>query len=267
MAIHTVAYYQSVGAALATPTAITAVDDQILAKAGTTGLIPSQNLSIVAAMAGGASAFSRARISSPSLAKLALPWIRPAMPAVNPETDNPMQSLVDAPLPVAAGEQLRIEAVTSGAVAVTALVWLADRVEPVPRGAGCTVRFTGTAAATAAGVWSPVAITLSEQLPAGRYAVIAAEVVASAGSPPYYPIAGRLVFPGQVYRPGVPAYDSLGDMQPDLFRNNLLGVFGYFDSFAPPSLELLVSQAYSNSIEGYLRVVQVAEGTGRPAGA
>ena len=113
-----------------------------------------------------------------------------------------------------------------------------------------TLRFDASISCTAF-TWTNGAITFEQALPAGKYAIVGMRVISATG------IAGRLVFPsGPGARPGCVAYDSLEDIENQLFRSGNLGVWGIFDHASPPTLDMFCVSTDSSQ-EGFLDVIQI----------
>jgi hypothetical protein len=88
-------------------------------------------------------------------------------------------------------------------------------------------------------------------LPAGSYDIIGMRAVSTGA------IAARLVIPGFEWRPGVIAYDAVGDVELPRFRYGNAGVFGRFTHDSPPTVDFLsVSADTSETV--FLDVVKVA---------
>lgn len=253
MAMHLAAFFGDAGVnELAN---LSPVVDTCLPSTARGFLMPSP-LKIVAAAAGGV-ALLRARINAPSLLRLGYPFIRPAnLGASGLEGPNVM-NLTQKPLTLPASEELSVEAAVSEAGQVAAYLWLCDEITPVPPGEPFCMRFSFTGARSPTEwVWSSIGpIKFDQSLPPGTYAVIGFEHWA----PTAY--AARLAFPGAKTRPGVLSTPGADGFPPDvrmdaMFREGGLGVYGTFDAFAPPSLEVFGSGTYTTH-EGYLTLVRV----------
>lgn len=86
-------------------------------------------------------------------------------------------------------------------------------------------------------VWGLGTFTLDQTIPYGQYAVVGMDVVGA------NLIAARLVFPAGGPRPGVIARTSQANKPSLRFRDGSLGVWGYFNSTALPSIELFGNAA------------------------
>ena len=111
--------------------------------------------------------------------------------------------------------------------------------------------------------------TFDQAFPSGTYAVIGLEFTSPSA------VIARVIFPGSLWRPGVVAQTgslSLGTVglarTHRYFYDGTLGVFGYFQTSAPPSIEVFaISPDASASQEGYLRVIRVGDVGATPPSA
>ena len=110
-----------------------------------------------------------------------------------------------------------------------------------------------TASVTTTGAWASTPIILDESLPAGRYAVVGAEVIGADIQ------ACRFLFVGQGSRPGCIPKLLSDDPRPDIFRFGGLGVWGEFEFEQIPQIEVLVTGA-SGVMEVFLDLMQIREG-------
>lgn len=258
--LHTVAYSGEPGT-ITSYAAIAAISDSILPASGN-GLLMPGDLRVVAAYAGGTT-LSRARINAASLLRVGYPSIRPIQAVtdgVPPVDPNFMTMLANAPL-VRANESVGVDVVhsTVGTARQVALLWLADKFDPVPSGDSFDLRFTGTTNIATAFTWTIVTPTFDQSLPSGTYAVVGLEMICN------NVIAARLVFPSSVFRPGVLGGGAaVGTARThSAFYDGSFGVLGMFQQNAPPNLEVLTAAAASTQ-EGYLRVVRVGDIGGAP---
>jgi len=112
----------------------------------------------------------------------------------------------------------------------TVYVWLGDGITPIPAGQMFTVRCTNASTLTAY-AWTNGALTFTQTLPAGRYAVVGARGM-SAG------LCGfRLVFVGPTWRPGAIGIDDVGDQDIPRFRYGNAGLWGEFEHDQPPTVD------------------------------
>jgi len=158
------------------------------------------------------------------------------------------------PLRLVPGEGLQMlvaESVAGDDRQATGLVLLGDGnyVNPYGRAPIHTVRFTAAIACTAYN-WVNGAITLSQNLPVGRYAIVGMHVISASG------IAARLVISGQGARPGCIAYDSIEDIPNPVFRNGNLGNWGTFHTHSPPTLDMFC-RTTDAAQEGWLDLIKI----------
>ncbi|MHA1280390.1 MAG: hypothetical protein ACTSQ8_24735, partial [Candidatus Helarchaeota archaeon] len=86
-----------------------------------------------------------------------------------------------------------------------------------------------------ANTWQTVDISLVQDLPAGTYALVGAEVYCANG------IAARFVPVGGGFRPGVFPKQDKADYRPPIFKNGKLGEWFRFSYDQLPKLECLVT--------------------------
>jgi hypothetical protein len=262
MGFHTVAYTASIGSG-AGQSFLTAVVDTVFSQSGTTGFLLPGDLKLIAGYAA-AAGISRARVNAPSLLRVGFCSIRPlqqnSVAASGQPTANPnFMTLIDNPLTLRAAEPVGVEAATVNSTAerFIATLWFCDRLDPVPPGDSFWLRFTSTTTGNAvANAWTVFAPTFDQSIPSGTYAVIGAECTSASS------VAARIVFPGQVYRPGIVAQPgAVGASRTHrYFYDGSFGVFGTFQTFAPPNIEILATGTEAlNTIEGYMRVVRIGD--------
>ena len=184
-------------------------------------------------------AITRALLTSPSLRSVCPLEILPIDDAVEPTSNFPPQKQLENPIQLTAGEALNANSTNSGAAATEqyVFVWLAD--SPVtPFTGGQIFHELATGAITAvADTWTNGALTLNDDLPAGRYAVVGFRAEGATL------IAARLIFVGQAFRPMVIGYDDEADIEDTIFRDGALGVLGEFEHDTPPRLEIMCEAA------------------------
>lgn len=177
---------------------------------------------------------SRAQIQAPSLRSFANLDLEPVVLAA--VFGSPPEVLFHPanPIPITPDEALNFAVLSDPAAAAThyGLVWLSDGPQaPVP-GNIFSVRATG-ASALALAAWVNSNLTFTQTLPAGRYQVVGMRARGT------NLVAARLVFPEQVARPGTPAVNAIGDLDPMVFRHGRHGVFGEFPHTNPPTVDCL----------------------------
>lgn len=184
------------------------------------------------------------RIDAPSFSG----FVRPVISPIDADTTlggnlPPVMDFGDRALTIAAKENVGplVTRAGAGAADCAVLLWASPAPRAAPSGPCYTVR--GTSANTgAAGGWRLSTLTLDQALPAGRYAVIGLTIFGP------NVLAGRLVFQGQVERPGVMAnVDQTSWVYPSL-RFGSMGLFGEFDNTAVPQLQLLSYGAMTTQV-------------------
>lgn len=252
MAHHVIAFRKAVTVPAAYD-ALTAVSDEVFATASATGVFVPAGMRLVAAFGGivTGGTWGRARLNAASLLRVAQPFITPLQSSVG--SDNPnMQLLTDRPLLFPSSEVIGVDAALASvptSADTCALLFFNDQMAPVPPGDGFWIRAEAssvTASTTTA--WSTVAMTWDTTLPEGKYAVVGMVH----GGPA---IAARLVFAGQVLRPGVVSVTSAAYRTHAAFYEGGFGLMGSFSAFAPPSVQILATNTSVGNHEIYLRVV------------
>lgn len=178
------------------------------------------------------------RINTPSLRRVSLPYITPISGTALPANVPPVLLWGQNQPQIEKTEELTLEA-SRGAVAAAdcfALLWVRTRDWMATPGPSYTVRGTATITGSA-GTWQAGSITLDQTLPAGKYQVVGMEGFGTAV------LAARLIFPNQVYRPGVLCQQAVGEWSLQDFRYGKQGVFGEFVSYAQPMLEIFCTAA------------------------
>lgn len=265
MVFSLVGFYESLSASALSK--ITALPDQHVTVSGDDIAVPELN-QILGALAMSAN-MAQAQLSSPSLRRMFLEDLA----LVLGDSSLPVMQAVDeggtatyeihrgvgfndfsrAPIVLERSEKLNALVNNGGnAEDNVVLVWLCDGI-PTPRMGGIrTVRATMTGI-TATYAWTNQAITLSQTLPSGRYALVGA--VAKANNL----IASRFVFVGGSWRPGMLGKGNLSDKRPSIFRRGQLGVWGEFEFDQLPTVDLLASGA-TGAVELYLDLLQIRAG-------
>lgn len=251
--IHTAAY---TGLGVTNTTAaLSTTSDQYLARYSTTQFVLTQPMAVIAAYATvPVNTFLRAQIVAPSLLRVGYPNIRPldvvASGAGAPANPN-VANWLDAPVGLKPAEGLSAQA-TAGATTGRAFVvlWLADKLEPVPNGDGFPIEYTSSTTGVA-NDWTALTVTyVGGTLPEGYYAVVGFEHYCTAG------IAARLVFPGSPTKPGTVAQTAVNNRTHRMFYEGKMGVMGKFHTSAMPSVEVLANGG-PTSHSGYLRVIRL----------
>lgn len=195
---------------------------------------------------------TRVKLTFPSIAQYGGTWIRPQSNALLPPTDPNVADYRRAPFRIPAFEEFRYlgtSALACMTEAAYAISWLGAGLTPVPAGNIYTIRATSTTAGVAK-TWTPISLTWDNQLPDGRFAVIGSNMVSATG------IAHRLVFNGQVWRPGGLSFATAGLRGHDMQTKGGLGVWGYFQPIFYPTCEIL-DNATGNAHTLFLDCVKV----------
>lgn len=229
---HLAAWYESIDpAGVLTP--IASIVDQSVFTSGDVTRVPVQMPNIVgqAALLNDASA-AGAQIQSPSLRAMVNIDIEPVVAAA--VFGDPPEVLFHplSPISVVADEPVTFGVNSDPAAPADhyGLVWFGDGPQvPVP-GNIFSVRATA-ALALSAGVWVNGTLTFGQTLPLGRYTVVGMRARGA------NLVAARLVFIGGAFRPGVPAVNAVGDLDPAIFRYGRHGAFGIFHSNTPPTVD------------------------------
>lgn len=233
-------------------TAIAGVLDNILARSAANNFLAPKGSSVRLATAGGVNA-TRARINTPAMRNVGLPYIAPMGTGVTALSPPNIANYTDTGPKPAEADEISVEYTHSDAAPQVgwALMWLAfARKEPTPL---MKYRIRGTGAITGVvGSWASGGITLDQTLPAGIYQIQGMDAFGT------NLLGARLIFTGGGWRPGVLARNSLSSVPSPVFTNEELGVFGEFDSVTLPQLEIYVEAA--NTVqEVYFDVVRIGD--------
>ncbi len=256
--LHMIAYTRASAVAPTSYEAMTAIADGILARVGTDRHMVPVGMKIIAAYATQGVAtwtYPDFRINAPSLLRVTMPLIVPIEPPVGGTAGDPnVQELFDRPLVLKGDEGLGVDvrAAVAGTAGIPwALLMLADELEPVPAGEASWFRGIDATTTTVADAWSPLsALAWDETLGTGVYAVIGAVHIGPVGA-----VAARLQFNGASLRPGTISVTSTIARTHRMFMDGSLGVLGTFNTFAPPSVEVLGTIAAGHRI--FLRVIKI----------
>ncbi len=233
---------------------IAALADQHLSVVGDDVYVPELN-KLVGAWCR-SQQISRARLVSPSLNRMGALSVIPVRQQWQADMDEEahIMDLFHMPIDLDVGEALNLEIYedTPANAYELGLVWLMDKIEPVPSGRVHVLRATGVTTVTAL-AWSACALTLPSDLPSGRYAVIGAVFEGSTCR------FGRLIFPGQTWRPGCVGIGEEVYRHPKTFRLGRKGVWGFFEHHSPPQAEFVCGSADTEQVV-YLDIIQVRSG-------
>jgi hypothetical protein len=277
MPIHTVAYCKvnSETKPNALSAALDAVPDLAMTLSSQSWPIFSQEMFVLAGYAINGALVS-AQVDAPTLRTIVSPYIVPITVDWNTSTDPNVMCLLPSPWGVKKQDEIGVTVKTRFPVlslpdAPQVLLWVADRLEAVPAGDNYWIRYTAQAADSGdtpmGDKWKSVKVKFEQTLGAGRYAVIGFQHQCDGL------LCARLVFGTQLFRPGTLAVPLTQPMEygsrpsgartHSMFYDGSLGVLGYFDSYAPPQIEVLALNGPFNmqnqTHEGYIRIVRVGD--------
>lgn len=254
----TVAYYQDTAAAIAADGPIAALPDPHVTVVGNDIFVPIWNR--LAGIYGVGTALLDLEVQSPSLRRLTYERVEPVESAVDFPTDhNPDGFFYDRferPRELVRSEHLEMHCPSGIALGagtqVTVVVFLNDAITAIPAGPIFSVAAV-CGAVGVANTWSNTNLTLAEDLPAGRYAVVGMMFWEATA------IAARLVFPEGGPRPG--CVGQVDAQSPGLsrFRNGKAGLWGEFEHDALPTIDTL-SEAIAAVGNVTLDLIQVRAG-------
>lgn len=215
--------------------------------------LPSQLQYVMLAYGFGQTDLSDLQVTTPTLRAVAIPKLYPFDIVTAPSTRTPIVNMSRRPLPVQQTEEVSVQlsatTFTSGN-SYYSLLWLGDGNLAVPGGTIYTIGFTASVVATV-GAWNNGPITLASSLPPGTYMVVGMTVW---GTNLY---AGRLWFPGQVWRPGCIAGTVPGFIPPPCFRYGMIGSWGQFVQTNQPSLDV-IGTGTTTTQTGELDLIKIA---------
>jgi len=250
---HLIAFKRAAATAANTFEPMDCISDAVLAQASATAFFVKQGMRVVAGYVGSDGTVPKlegARINSPTFRRVGLPAIRPTSPIRAPGDDPNVMVIVDRPLVYPDADTLSVEIINSATTTPDAicLIWLETDAEPVPPGETFWLRYTSTSTAAAL-TWTPLLITF-DQLPEGEYIVCGMEHISMSC------FGARLVLPGSPWRPGTLGQSDTNNQNHPAFYDDRMGVYGRFNAFAPPTVEVLCGAGDTSHV-GYLRVMRV----------
>lgn len=240
---------------------LAAIADPILQTAGDDLSVPALNQLVLAAAGVGSGGDGFARLESPSLLRRSRFFINPVNGNADgdPEPDSPpaVLDMRSNPLQLEQDEEITasIDSDTTAASMQWVFGWFADGPIVPATGPMFTIRATN-GNTLVSGVWTNGALTFSDNLAVGRYAIVGMRYIGATA------LAARLVFVGGAgWRPGVLGCDSDSDKDFPPFRMGGMGVFGEFESIQPPSVDFLAN-AGDTAQEIYFDLIRIREGRG-----
>lgn len=253
---HLLAYSSSIAqdASLAN---ISALVDEVLAQFTSTVYTPETDLKLLRLYARGDSV-TQVRLDSPLLRQIGPPQIFPFETAATPSNLPPINKYDESSLPWIRNDPLAmlISRGGVGAAQCQVLAWVAPQYQQQTAGPARAVRCTSTIVLTV-GSWVSGTLTFDQSLPPGRYRIIG---MAALGNDL---LAARLIFPNQVWRPGALAQQAAGEFDNEWFRRGAFGVYGEFESYAPPTVQALGLVAGSEALTFWLDLVPMSGQTAR----
>lgn len=177
------------------------------------------------------------RIVTPSTRLRGHPQIWPFNGALLPTDDPNIMDIRDKPLKIAKEENLRVEASQSAAGPNNHHAFLAFYRNPPNFNINfpdCRWVKATASVTTVANAWSQLgSIVFEDTLEGGSYAIYGMSAFFATA------VAARLVFQNQNDRPGVIAHATAILKPGELFREKELGLYGVFDTYSPPQLEVV----------------------------
>ena len=263
MAFHTLAYGSATFNA-ATFTELPPVSEQIVRSTNSKYFVLSQDMKLIAAYTG-ASAIRRARVNSATLRQISPAYVTPLNATAGGGSDPNVMDLTGHGLMLRREEEVSMQGVNAGVDNSTGgLLWISDGdMTPVPAGEARWINMEYAAIPTALSTytWLSTSYTFEAgSLPAGSYAVTGFVFKHE------HAVAARLIFDRQVWRPGTLAINGTNNQlqKPhELFTSDKPGVWGVFETFSPPRLEVLLATATDDTAAGtgatgHLRVVRIS---------
>lgn len=236
----------------ATNSDLSLVTEQVIPTSAAGRALMPWNAKIRAAKGDGVG-INRARLVSPSLRRLPFPQIRPLQITIAPTFPLSIALFPRENCPaVQINEEVNVQAsnTDAGAQAMNAAVWFEPMFEAAPPGPMWTIRATAAIVA-AASTWTTGVLTLEDQLPQGRYAVVGMDVW---GTNLLY---ARLIWAvGNNLRPGVPCGILVNNPNDHPWRYGREGKLGEFTNTTVPQLEIFTSGATATQ-EVFLDVVPI----------
>jgi hypothetical protein len=233
-------------------TNLQAVSEQITNTEGNYLYVPASSPNLIGHSFYLGTTGERGRIQSPSIRSLFPIDVSPINNELVSGDQYRVQLYADKPIPLMPNEGLECLSLANPASAEqhTAVILLAPGAITPVSGQIFTIR--GTSSITAStGAWRNGEISLSQTLPAGRYQLVGARVEGT------NLVAYRFILSGSTHRPGGLAVQDANDFENPAFRRGGLGVWGEFDHFTPPVLEVLASGANTSQVV-YMDLIKVA---------
>lgn len=253
MPLHVIAWSGAKTDSTANEAAPVVADESITPSATGNRYLVDYNATIVAAIARN-DTIARARFNIPSYRDVGMPEVYPLDAQAEPAADYDVCVWGPNGPKLRANEGIGADSSNGASTVdnVTIVAFLMTQMDPVPAGRRFTVRGTATQTLVA-NAWTTAAITLDQDLPAGRYGVIGIACVCNDGH------AARLVFPSNPkFRPGCGVGETIAINDPrQTFRAGQFGLLGQFTDRAPPQLQILGGTAGAETPAVYLDLVEM----------
>jgi len=248
--MHLAAFYASVAASQTDLGIAPVVDPQLTTNAN--GMLLPETMRVHSVYASGLGV-TQGRLSVPSLRVVAQPRVNPVNKALYPVDDSPITRYYGQGPRILRSEtfqaQLTTDA-TGGPNDSYLFAWLTTAPSSPPGGDITTIRASSTVTCVA-GSWVLGALTLEQDLPAGRYSVVGVDVIGATAQ------AMRLRFAGGGYCPGVLVQQAAGQFFLDSFRMGQMGEYGQFENSLPPQIDVL-GTAGAVTLTIFLDIIKVS---------
>ena len=236
MTYHTVAFTATITST--TPVGVDAVQDTILNTVNNR-ILPGRDYGLIYSYVLGATV-NEARLDSPQARAVILPHFQKIDRNATPSSDPNFNDYSQNPFKIRGLEEFQPQTANDGFGEVnTVIMGLRDSFEPIPSGEIWTMRGTSTTA-TNANEWTTITTTWSDELPAGKWALVGGVAQSSTA------LAYRWVIEGQDLRPGGVAITAIGNRTSEVFYQGRLGVLGRFSAWNPPRVQMLETGASSD---------------------
>lgn len=183
----------------------------------------------------GATVPGNVRMDSPSLRRVCLLDVSPILAVLLAQDTDIFEHQPMLPIKLSEGEGMKcMSNANPGSAEIHSTICLLS--DGVPSPAQGEI-FTVYATASITGVnsnWANGALTFSQDLPVGRYAIVGAVCLGA------NMVAFRFVTPGYSWRPGFTCNTAVDDRYPAVQRYGRLGKWCEFDSAVPPTIDVLV---------------------------
>lgn len=228
---HLLPFYTALLASGASNVALGAVTDPVFPIQNGLYTMP-RDLRLMQAYVGAADV-TAIRLNMPSLLQPFIPYLDPISLTSLPANMPPLVRFGDQGWPLESSEQISLEASRAVVAAAPAFAGLWLSVNPPSKATGqIRTLFATGAIVSAAGTWAQGNLTLVSQLQAGTYAVVGLSVYGTNA------LFARMIFPNQAFRPGTLCQGAVGEWNDETFRRGNMGVFGTFENWNLPQLEV-----------------------------